>query len=103
MIYFNSTLVIETKKSIFLLYFWLDPKVPSASRRTRLDKNFWFSTGRIVHAIQAAPTHWPALASVSLTKGQRQNPSLENLRNFYQATDSKCLAVGFNSHMSLQL
>jgi hypothetical protein len=42
-----------------------------STKRSRLDKNFLLSTGRIVHAIQAAPTHRPALASVSLAKGQR--------------------------------
>jgi len=56
-----------------------------STKKSRLNKNFWFSTGRIVHAIQAAPTHRPALASVSLTKGQRHNPYLENWRNFYKA------------------
>jgi len=59
----------------FFSSFWLDPKVPPTGipmgKRSRLNKNFWFSTGRIVHAIQASPTHRPALASVSLTKGQR--------------------------------
>jgi hypothetical protein len=68
----------------FLLSFGLIQKKVT-KKRSRLDKNFWFSTGRIVRAIQAAPTHRPALASVSLAEAQRYNPSLENLRNFYQA------------------
>jgi len=68
----------------FLLSFGLIQKKVT-KKKSRLDKNFWFSTERIVHAIQAAPPHMPALASVSLAKGQRHNPSLENWRNFYQA------------------
>jgi hypothetical protein len=82
----------------FSLYFWLPARLvrrgSKSTKRSRLDKNFLFSTGRIVHAIQAAPTHRPALASVSLTKGPRYNPSLENYRNFYQAADPKRPAAG---------
>jgi hypothetical protein len=65
--------------TVLLVPHWRDNK------RSRLDKNFWFSTGQIVHAIQAAPAHKPTQASVSLTKGLRHNPPLENLRNFYHA------------------
>jgi hypothetical protein len=59
-----------------------------------LDINFWFSTDRIAHAIQAAPAHLLTLASVSLTTGHFCNPSLENFRNLYQAAYSKHKAIG---------
>jgi hypothetical protein len=48
-----------------LLSFVLTQKKVT-KKKSRLHKNFLFSTGRHSHAIQAAPPHWPTLASVSL-------------------------------------
>jgi hypothetical protein len=53
-------------------------------KKSRLHENFLFSTGRINHAIQAAPALLLTPASVSLTAGQRFNPFLENIRNFHK-------------------
>jgi hypothetical protein len=84
----------------FLLSFGLIQKKVT-KKKSRLNKNFLFSTGRIVHAIQAAPTHRPSLASVSLAKARRNNPSLENLRNFYQAARLQAPGCRFQLPMSL--
>ncbi|HRW97760.1 MAG TPA: hypothetical protein P5104_09560, partial [Bacteroidales bacterium] len=79
--------VTRQKKVNHIFYFVL-LACPKSTKRTRLDKNFWFSTGRIVCAIQAAPAHTLSLASVLLTNGLRCNPSFENWRNFYNAGPS---------------
>jgi len=50
---------------------------------TRLYENCLFSTDRLCHATQAAPSHRPAHASVSLARGLRNEPSLENHRSFH--------------------
>jgi hypothetical protein len=50
---------------IYLLSFVLTQKKVT-KKKSRLHKNFLFSSGRLSHAIQAAPSHWPTLASVSL-------------------------------------
>ena len=50
-----------------LLSFVLTQKKVT-KKKSRLYKNFLFSTGRLIHAIQAAPSHRPTLASVSLSK-----------------------------------
>jgi len=55
---------------------------------TRLYKNFLFPTDRLCDATQAAPTHSLTPASASLAQGHGYEPSLENLRNFYNVVPS---------------
>jgi hypothetical protein len=55
---------IFNEKKDFVHFFWLEPKETKIQDCIKIS---CFSTGWIKHAIQAAPSHSPTLASVSLT------------------------------------
>jgi len=72
----------------FHLLSFVLPQKKVTKKRSRLYENFWFSTDWLCDATQAAPSHIPAHASVSLALFPGYEPSLENYRSFHNVGPS---------------